>query len=152
MFAKLKTIFHEHSLLITKEDENTLYLEVDNQIKLSFFRYSYKLVEPLVQSEHFPLASILDIACMKLAALRQRAVLKDYVDLYYIFQRYDLSMVLNACQEKYPNVDKNVFLRALIYTSDIENQRIIFKNEHRIALSQIEGFLQKLVRDYYSIS
>ncbi len=151
LYKKLEESFKGHVLFVTKDEEDTLYIEIDNHIKLSFFRYNYKLVNPLIELEYFPLSSILDIACMKLAALRNRAVLKDYVDLYYILQEYDLATILKACSEKYPHMDSNVFLRGLTYTDDVEIQKIIFKNGYQITMKEIDKLLQSQVKNYYKV-
>jgi predicted nucleotidyltransferase component of viral defense system len=146
---KLEESFKGHVLLVTKEEEDTLYIEVDNNIKLSFFRYNYAMINPLIEFDYFPLASIMDIACMKLAALRNRAVLKDYVDLYYILQTNALKDITKACSRKYPLIDSNVFLRGLTYTDDVEIQKIIFKNGYQVTMKEIDKLLQAQVKNYY---
>jgi predicted nucleotidyltransferase component of viral defense system len=55
-------------------------------VKISFFSYHYKLVDNLIQTPYFDLASLKDIGAMKLWAIQKRATNKDYVDLHYILK------------------------------------------------------------------
>lgn len=65
-------------------DRGTLWVRVDD-VRVSLFHYPYRLVGELVTGPWgVPLASLLDIACMKLVALSQRGSRKDFVDLYFL--------------------------------------------------------------------
>jgi hypothetical protein len=65
-------------------DSGTLWARVDD-IRVSLFHYPYRLVGELVPAPWgVPLASLLDIACMKLVAVSQRGSRKDFVDLYFL--------------------------------------------------------------------
>ncbi len=90
LFAEIKQIFKKSKILKVQEEKNTLTVILDEKIKLSFFTYKYKLIKKLIQTESLNLASIEDIACMKLAAITSRAVNKDYIDLYFILQNIKL--------------------------------------------------------------
>jgi predicted nucleotidyltransferase component of viral defense system len=59
-------------------------------IRNGFYRYGYDLVEPLIDIDGIRLASVADIALMKLDALLARARRKDFYDLYVICQRRPL--------------------------------------------------------------
>jgi len=80
---------------------------------LSFFSYNYNLVKNTIEDEFLNLASVEDIACMKLSAILSRATNKDYIDLYYIFKKYDFSEILKLYQKKYKNTDINLVLKSL---------------------------------------
>ncbi len=57
-----------------------------NGIQVSFFIYPYRLLEPLVLLEGIQIASLPDLAAMKLEAIASRGVKRDFVDLYQICQ------------------------------------------------------------------
>ena len=71
--------FEKYHPTISMEDEGTLSLFID-EVKVSFFKYKYKLLEKPAYYNGVKLASVLDIACMKLIAISQRGAKKDFVD------------------------------------------------------------------------
>ena len=73
-------------------------------IRTGFHGNGYDLVEPLVDIEGKKLASVADIALMKLDALLARAARKDFYDLYAICQRRPLRELLRLAPQKYPGV------------------------------------------------
>ncbi len=61
---------------------------------LSQFGHLYALTFMQVQ-----LASVIDIACMKIAAISQRGTKKDFVDLYVLLQRFTSDEILKAFEK-----------------------------------------------------
>jgi predicted nucleotidyltransferase component of viral defense system len=80
---------------------NLVYL-VQN-VRVGFYGYGYELVAPLVETPDARLASIEDIALMKLDALLARAARKDFYDLYFICQKIPLRQILDLAPKKYPH-------------------------------------------------
>ena len=81
---------------------NLVYLVQD--VRVGFYGYGFPLVAPLVETEGARLASIEDIALMKLDALLSRAARKDFYDLYFICQKMPLRQLLNLAPQKYANI------------------------------------------------
>lgn len=77
---------------------------VANGVRVGFYGYGYELLEPLVQIETIRLASITDIALMKMDALLARASRKDFLDLYVICQQIPLRELLDLAPRKYPSL------------------------------------------------
>lgn len=73
-------------------------------VRIGFYGYGYDLVQPLVEIEAIKLASVADIALMKLDALLGRAGRKDFHDLYEICKRIPLRQLLDLAPQKYPDV------------------------------------------------
>ena len=119
LFLKIKDVFKNHKILKTQEEKNTLTVFIDENIKLSFFTYNYKLIEKLINEPNLRIASILDIACMKLSAIVSRATNKDYIDLYFIIKKIPLKLILNKLNKKLPELDINLVLKSLVYFEDI---------------------------------
>jgi hypothetical protein len=80
---------------------NLVYLA--RNVRIGFYGYGYELVAPLVEDETMRLASVEDIALMKLDALLARAARKDFYDLYFICQKISLRQILNLAPQKYPS-------------------------------------------------
>jgi hypothetical protein len=77
---------------------------LSNGVRTGFYGYGSDLVQPLVEVEGTRLASVADIALMKLDALLGRAGRKDFHDLYTICQRQPLHALLDLAHRKYPGV------------------------------------------------
>ena len=58
---------------------NLVYLV--NEVRMGFYGYGFPLVNPAVETEGLRLASMADIALMKLDAMLARAARKDFYDL-----------------------------------------------------------------------
>jgi hypothetical protein len=81
---------------------NLVYLA--RNIRVGFYGYGYEMVAPLVETQEVRLASLEDIALMKLDALLARAARKDFYDLYFICQKIPLQTILDLAPGKYPSV------------------------------------------------
>lgn len=89
---------------VRQNDEGTFLGQVGG-IDYSVFRYPYPLVEPPIRIASAAVASVTDIAAMKMTAIAQRATKRDYVDLHAILcsQRLGLRDVLFATRAKSPS-------------------------------------------------
>lgn len=147
LFDELMQFLPGHTILKTQEEKDTLSLVVDDSIRLSFMTYAYPLLEPLVQEEYLALASIPDIACMKLSAITGRAVEKDYVDLYFILKRVPLRELLAYSTRKHPSLDTNLVLKSLVYFEDVVREPIRFTAGNSIAFEDLQKELRDAVRE-----
>ena len=76
--------------------------------KISFFEYSYPLVAAPNRNDKAPctLASLDDIAAMKLLALTQRSVKRDFVDVYYLMKNgMTLAHMFEMYKKKFNTVE-----------------------------------------------
>ena len=93
---------------------------------VSFFYYPYPLLEPCVPTLGIRVASVSDIACMKLDALASRGAKRDFVDVYCIVQKtgLPLSRLLELFAEKYASVGYNLMhiKKGLVYFEDAEHE------------------------------
>jgi predicted nucleotidyltransferase component of viral defense system len=122
---------------------NTLTVEFQ-RIKTSFFAYPHSLVKPLEPGPHgFALASVADIAAMKLAAIAGRGARKDFVDIYFICREcFPLREAFHNMQAKFTNQQYDLYhvLRSLTYFADAESEPMP-KLRQPVDWSQIKNFL-----------
>jgi predicted nucleotidyltransferase component of viral defense system len=135
-----KSLAPFHPTLADSAWGNLVYLVRD--VRIGFYGYGYELVAPLVESENAHLASIEDIALMKLDALLARAARKDFYDLYFICQKVSLRQILNLAPQKYPS------------TRDFETQTVkrltYFENaEQDIDPTLLPPVLWEMVKEYF---
>lgn len=147
LFSDLGVFFVPHHLLKVQEERNTLSSIIDDNVKLSLFGYRYKLIKELIDEENLRLASIEDIGCMKLSAITGRASNKDYVDLYYILQKIQLTDLLEKASEKFPDLDRNLILKSLVYFEDVNLEPIMFKNNNHVDFEEVKRFFEGKVKE-----
>jgi len=115
----IKKTFPDAKILFTEED--TLKTEVGNT-ELSFFYYSYKMLESFNKFQGLRLASLADIGAMKLAAIVQRGTKRDFIDVYFLLNIYTLPELIDFTIKKYPGYQPMLILRSLIYFEDAEGK------------------------------
>ena len=147
LLREIKDVFAGHAIELIQAGNKTLNIVIDQDIKASFFCIKEQLLAPTLDFDCFNVASITDVACMKISALL-RAALKDYVDLYYIFKQQSLNEVLNNCKKKYPGFDEVVYLKALVSFDDIEDSDILFEKGQKITKEQIKKDFESRVKLY----
>ena len=100
--------------------KGTLVGTIDG-VKTDFITHAYRWVEPPLQREGLRLASLQDIAAMKLNAISVSGErIKDYIDLYYLLERFSLEEMVRFYQIKYPQSNRLIPLRAITYLEDID--------------------------------
>src|SRR3989344_5264028 len=98
MYERVQKVFGQVSR--TQESQNTLAIVVQDDVRISFMKYRYPLIDACVETEYLRLASITDIGCMKLSAIVSRCELKDYVDLFFILKKLPLAALIISLVEK----------------------------------------------------
>ena len=136
-------------LTIDSEGEKTFNGALDG-VKLSFFEYPY----PLISSKtHYKgsiyLAGRPDIAVMKLEAVARRGTYKDFIDLYFLLQEYNLGQLLSFLKEKFAGIEYNEthLLKSITYFKDAKKSEfpeMIKKN----SWEDIKKFLLSAVEQY----
>jgi hypothetical protein len=119
-------------------------------VKLSFLEYRYPLLRSLVTWPEYGcgLASLEDLACMKLSAIASRGAKKDFIDLYVLGQsRFSLTQMLALYQQKFKTTDLLHVLSSLAYfdDADAEDSPALL---WRLDWDEIKRVVRKWVTDY----
>jgi len=119
LVAKLKTLNPK----VINQDKGTLDLYMDD-VKVSFLEYKYPLVGDFLEFDQVKVASLEDIACMKLSAISSRGSKKDFIDLYFILQKFSLGELLALFEKKFKGVNYQMshILKSLVYFEEAEKQ------------------------------
>lgn len=119
LYDKIENIFKYNAEKISQH-KDTLLCKVE-KVDLSFFWYSHKLIENPVNSQGILLASLEDIAAMKLIAISSRPAQRDYIDIFYLLKKFTIEEMFAFGYKKYPNFNHYLSLRALTYFADLED-------------------------------
>jgi hypothetical protein len=120
------------------------------QTRISFFYYGYPLLEPPAVFRGVRIASLLDIALMKITAISQRGRKRDFIDLYFICKEQGCALddLLKHIPEKYATLSYPSYhlIRALAYFDDAEKDPPP-KMLTRYSWRQVKSFFEKQARE-----
>lgn len=94
-----------------------------NEVKLSYFGYDYPLISASSLFLGVNIASVADIAAMKIVAIMDRGTKKDFVDLFELANRgYDIEKIFSFYQKKYGRFTNNIYsiIKSLQYFDDAD--------------------------------
>jgi len=130
----------------TQESQNTLAVVVQDDVRISFMKYRYPLIDACIETEHLRLSSIPDIGCMKLNAIVSRSELKDYVDIFFILKNLSLAALIAKLAEKIPSLDQNLVLKALVSFDDVQIEPIDFIKGNEVSFDKIRASIVEGVK------
>lgn len=108
---------------LNSEAPGTINGLLDN-VRLSFFHYDYDLIFPFIIFQNVNLADERDIAAMKISAISYRGRKKDFIDLYFLLQKYSLKELIGFFEKKFKDIKYNNLhiLKSLAYFEDAEEE------------------------------
>lgn len=130
------------------EDKNTVNGAL-NEVSVSFMTYPYTLLGECIRYNHLQIASVIDIAMMKLEAISSRGSKKDFVDFYFLSREFALDELFTAHGKKFGDDLSNRYhlLKSLVYFDDAENQPMPVMVD-KISWEEIKGAIVRSVREY----
>src|ERR1039458_930724 len=92
-------------------------------VKFSFLGYKYPVLKRGEPWHDIAIASVEDIACMKLDALSNRGTKRDFIDVYFIAKKIPLPRMLDLFVQKYSTIGFNLLhvKKSLVYFNDAED-------------------------------
>ena len=152
LFAKLNKQFKISDL---NEDTNTLNFNIifpensENIIKIDLIKYSYPLINPILEIDKIRLLSVEDIIPMKLSAVAGRGSKKDFYDIFYLLKSYSLAKMFELFKKKFPNTNEFHILKSLTYFEDAEiepSPQMKEKTDWNIVKSKIRDETNKYIK------
>ena len=116
LIDELKTI----GQVVPLKNSKNIHSLLINDIKVDIVNYEYKWLENKIIHENIYLATIQDIAAMKLNAIIGRGSKKDFIDLFFILKHYSLSETFKFYDDKYHDGSSFLVLKSLTYFEDAE--------------------------------
>lgn len=149
ILQSVKRIFSDSSVQVTYQVPGQTNVLIDD-IKTTFLEYPYPVLDPLVEYQGVPMASIREIAAMKGFSIGKRLSYKDYVDWYFVLseKRVALDEVIDLAQRKYGgDFNDRLFLSQLASFGDIHTQKIDFLRGE-VNRETIQSCLEEEVKGY----
>lgn len=145
-----KTFADFNKVIILKSSKNINILSI-NDIKVDFVNYNYPWLQNELIMEGIRLAGIKDIAAMKLAAITGRGSRKDFIDIYFLLQQFELKELIIFYNKKYFDGSEYMVLKSLTYFEDAEKdidiqmiQKISWADIKKYILNAVELFNEDL--------
>ena len=136
------------ALELFSEDKDTINAAVDD-ILLSFFTYETPLLNSSLKYKNITIASLLDIALMKLSAISGRGSKKDFIDLYFLLEQFNFSDLFKKYKIKFGKDSINTYhlLKSLVYFEHAEHQPlpVMYKP---ISWTEVKSVIIKKVKNY----
>jgi hypothetical protein len=131
-------------------DQGTLHGNVSG-VRVSLLEYRYPLLQPVVGWPRFAceLASLSDLAAMKLAAQASRGAKKDLVDIHTLARRFaPLPQMLEGYRQKYSVEDVAHVVYSLVYFEDADRQpmpRMLWRVDWRSIKQALRVWVHELM-------
>lgn len=107
-------------LEISKTSKNINIYWVDG-IKVDCVNYPYEWIEECKIFDGIRLASVNDIAAMKISAIINRGTKKDFIDLHFLLKEMSLNQILDLYDQKYTDGSRFIAIKSLTYFEDAES-------------------------------
>lgn len=139
-----------NKVTILKSSKNINIFSI-NDIKVDFVNYNYPWLQKEIIIDKIRLAGYTDIAAMKLAAITGRGSRKDFIDIYYLLQKYSLKQLIEFYNQKYYDGSEYMVLKSLTYFNDAEADYHV-KMLHKITWEEIKTYILNAVDVYFKSS
>ena len=119
-----------------------------NGIKVELISHAYPLLNPVLEVQGIRMASLPDLAAMKLNAISGRGLRKDFYDLAALLDVYSLDEMLGFFQRKYATGDLWHLLKSLSYFEDAEADTSPLDTLHGITWEQVKDKVRNSLLAY----
>ena len=107
------------SLTILKESPH-IHIYIVDGIKVDIVNYKYPWLDDVVLEQGLRLASVSDIAAMKITAIIGRGTKKDFIDIAFLLHHFSLEEILHFYAAKYHDSSVFMAMKSLAYFDDAE--------------------------------
>jgi len=118
-----------------------------NNIKVDIVNYPYKWLNNPIIFDKINLASLNDIAAMKLSAITNRGSKKDFIDLFFLLKKRSLKQMLFLYLQKYSEGNEFLVLKSLGYFDDADQEPMPFMFE-KTEWSEVKNKIKQTVSEY----
>ena len=107
------------SLTILKESPH-IHIYIVDGIRVDIVNYKYPWLDDVVLEQGLRLASVSDIAAMKITAIIGRGTKKDFIDIAFLLHHFSLEEILHFYAAKYNDSSVFMAMKSLAYFDDAE--------------------------------
>ena len=128
---------------------NTIFISVVEGVKVDVVHFRYPFAFPLIETEGLRLADVRDIAPMKLDAVTKRGSKKDFFDMHYLFEQYDLKQILEWYEQMFRHSTSFHVVRSLTYFEDAESAEMPVVFDKKVTWEMVKKRMLDVVRQNF---
>lgn len=138
------------SLTILKESPH-IHIYIVDGIKVDIVNYKYPWLDDVVLEQGLRLASVSDIAAMKITAIIGRGTKKDFIDIAFLLHHFSLEEILHFYAAKYNDSSVFMAMKSLAYFDDAETDPMpdMFVNQ---SWQQVKAYILSKISCNFSLS
>jgi len=147
--SMLENLDQEFDFRLLFSAVNTLKVAI-GETEVDIIAHRYNLLNNPVKEENISILSEPDIIAMKLNAISTSGQrIKDFIDIYFLLDKYDLKAMLGFYLKKYNQENDLLVLKSLIYFDDVqESEWPVMIREPDLKWKDVKRKIQKRVIDY----
>ncbi len=145
LLEKLREKFTVQPLTVT----NTIFIAVIEGIKVDCVRFKYPFAFPILDTDGIRFADIRDIAAMKLDAVAKRGTKKDFIDMYYLFERFSPAQILEWYEQMFQHSTSLHVIRSLTYFEDAEQTEMPVVFDKKTTWAAVKSRMVNVVRNNF---
>ena len=145
----LENLSSDFSFSLFFSAKNTIKGSIDD-VQVDILSHRYPLIQEPINTEGISMLSLPDIIAMKLNAITgsgQRV--KDFIDIYYLLNRFSLEQMITYHKAKYKQYNEVNVLKSIIYFDDVDLgdwPKIIA--DPQLKWKDVKAKLEQTVRDF----
>jgi len=115
----LELLKQDFAVEVRNRYKNSLFVNI-NTVKTDIVRQNGNIIDNPIIIEGIRMASLKEMAPMKLLAITNRGRKRDFIDIYFLIQQFSLEKMLLFFKEKFENENYYLILRSLTYFIDAD--------------------------------
>lgn len=145
----MEDISQDYQFKLMFSAPNTVKGTID-AVNVDILAHRYKIISDPTEEEGIRLLSEADIIAMKLNAISASGQrIKDFIDIYFLLEKYDLKYMLDCYMKKYNQTNDLLILKSLIFFDDVEESEWpVMIKERELKWKDVKKRLEKAVLDY----
>jgi len=150
IFTFFQNLSKQHSFTFTSEFQQVVYiflLKFNNTttLKVDFGYYPYKQIEKPKELNGIKTDSLIDIAVNKLLTITQRNTVKDFVDLYFLLEKFTIWDLIEGVQIKF-----KIQLEPFVLASDflkVEDFNYLPRMIKQLKIDELKSYFRQKAKE-----
>lgn len=115
-------------------------------VQCDLFNHNSKWIDDPVIIEEVRMASLPEIAAMKIYAIMESdgTRLKDFIDIAFLSEKLSVNQMLNAFKKKYVGIADTLALKSLFYFENIDFTKPVQFVDRKVTWKQLEFRLDEM--------
>lgn len=120
-----------------------------SSIKIEFISHKYPLLNSVTQQNEIRISSIEDICAFKLNAVVNRGSKKDFWDIAYLLDKFELNQIIDFYKAKYKNANFWQVEKSLCYFNDADEELVEIMDLNKQSWESIKNIIRKNSKDSF---